>query len=93
MISYGDPFIEWNEEISARESSNDEREHEVSEFEVSELRDAVVKLLMTDHEYLVDEAEETVNESVAESPDIWNENAEPAELAKMLAESDEDQVL
>jgi hypothetical protein len=65
----------------------------VPEFDVSKLRDAVLELLMTDHDYLIDDAEEAVNQSVADSPDMWNESAEAKNLANHVASEDADQVL
>lgn len=95
IFEYGDPYIEWNEEIAAQESNETEGSEmsSVPEMHVEtleSLKAAVVKLLMSDYEFLVDEAEELVENSVDNNPDVWNENAEPADLAKYLASEDEE---
>lgn len=54
------------------------------------LKDDVIKLLVTTYSFEMDEAEETVENSMSNSPDIWNENAEAEDLAKFLASDEND---
>jgi hypothetical protein len=60
-------------------------------MELDKLKTDVVSLLTTEHEYLLDEAEALVDESVAKSPSIWNDNADPDSLAKFLDSDDDDE--
>lgn len=55
-----------------------------------ELKTAVTNKLVTEHDFVIEEAEETVEESVSDKPDMWNENADVDSLAKFLASDDED---
>jgi hypothetical protein len=55
-----------------------------------ELKDAVVKLLVTEHEFLIEDAEEAVAESFSTKPELWNENADAKDLANFLASDGED---
>lgn len=97
----GDPYVEWNETNASQESSvNDSdllTEYFIEEhskmFDISELRDSVVKLLVSEHDFLVDDAEEAVQDSVSKNPDFWNENADASDLANSLADDDSDEVL
>lgn len=57
---------------------------------LEELKAAVNKLLLNQHDFEPDEAEETIEQSVAESPHIWNENAIPEDLANFLASGEDD---
>jgi hypothetical protein len=52
------------------------------------MKDEVVKLLMADHDMSIEDAEELVEDSVSDSGNLWNENAEARDLANFLA-SDE----
>lgn len=56
---------------------------------MDELKVAVVKLLVTNHDFLMGEAEDAVDESFRLNPELWNDNAEAKDLAEYLA-SDED---
>lgn len=60
-------------------------------MELAELKETVTKKLMTDHDMLIDEAEETVKDSVDDNPSIWNENADAKDLANLLASDDDDE--
>lgn len=91
IFDVGDPYLEWNEEISAREDYNTEEKENM--FDVSVLKDDVVKILMTRHSFLVDDAEEAVKESFEKNPDMWSENADADQLANYLASDDGDDVL
>lgn len=55
---------------------------------LDDLKDQVYLLLVTRYDFLTDEATESVEDSLASHPDFWNENADPDELAKTLAEDD-----
>lgn len=81
-FEYGDPYVNWNEENSARENAD------MSDFNVEDLKSKVVNELVAKHDFEIDEAEESVRDSVKDSEHLWNENADPIELAKFLA-SDE----
>lgn len=95
----GDPYIEWNEENAAQEFNNDfneiveERleEKRMSDVAIKRLEDAVIKLLVSNHDFDLDEAEEKVETSVVENEDMWNENAVPEDLAKYLASEESDE--
>jgi len=58
-------------------------------MELQEIKDAVVKLLVTEHDMLLEEAESAVEESITSEVGMWNVNAEAENIAKYLA-SDED---
>lgn len=94
----GDPYVEWNETNAAQELPVNEFELLEDSFtkgyvmfDISELRDSVVKLLISEHDFLVDDAEETVQDSVSTNPDFWNENADVSDLANSLANDDDDE--
>jgi hypothetical protein len=57
---------------------------------LEDLRTDVIKLLVAEHDFTFEEAEESVNESVEEKPDFWNENADANDLAKSLASDDDE---
>jgi len=91
----GDPFIEWNEEVSAREDNEFEENAmaNVPDMHVETLetlKDSVVKLLVSKHDFEVEEAEEYVEDSVTKNPDLWHDDAEAEDLAKYLATEDDD---
>lgn len=56
------------------------------------MKDSVEKLLVSDYDFTLEEAEETVNESFAADTNevIWHENADPKDLAKYLASDEYD---
>lgn len=58
---------------------------------LEDLKSAVIKLLVLEHDFLQAEAEETVDDSVEVKPDFWNENAIPEDLANLLASDDNDE--
>lgn len=65
--------------------------HQTREYLIVEdLKADVVKILVAEYDLLLEEAEEKVNESFANNPDIWNENAEAKDLAEFLASDDDD---
>jgi len=96
----GDPYIEWEEGNSSREEFNDSdplteffiEEHSKMENveELVTLKDEVVKLLMSNHDFSIEEAEEAVKDSTTSHPDMWNENADAGNLADFLASEDND---
>jgi hypothetical protein len=59
-------------------------------MDLEELKVAVNKLLLHEHDFQPDEAEELIEQSVAENPLFWNENAIPEDLANLLATGDDD---
>jgi hypothetical protein len=83
IMYYGDPYIEWQEEISSRE------EYEVSIMTVDELKTEVSKILVVEYDFLENVADSTVEEAVKEEPGMWNENADPKDLAAYLNALDE----
>lgn len=54
------------------------------------LKDSVVKLLVAEYEFTIDDAEEAVETSVEKHEPMWNENAEAKDLAKFLASDESD---
>lgn len=60
-------------------------------MEMSELRDAVVKALMSTYDMNVDDAEELVAKSTVEDEEIWHEDATPENVAKFLATEKDDE--
>jgi hypothetical protein len=95
----GDPYVEWEEVNAAQEPRVNDTdllteffiEEHRNMFDMSALRDEVVKILMSNHDFLVNDAEEAVQESVSKNPDFWNENADANDLANVLAEDDDDE--
>lgn len=59
-------------------------------MDLEELQETVIKLLQTEYDVDVDEAEDLVRESVGSRPELWHENSDPSDLAKFLASDDED---
>lgn len=62
----------------------------MSEWDLSELKDSVTKILITSYDFTVDEADDTVNDSAAAKPELWHHNSDPNDLAKYLAEEDDE---
>jgi hypothetical protein len=58
---------------------------------VEDLKTDVTKLLVTDHDLTIEEAEEKITESIRTNPDWWNENAYAKNLANSLASDDDDE--
>lgn len=54
------------------------------------LKDSVVKLLYSVYDFLWEDAEIKVEESVKSNPDLWHQNPDPDNLAKSLASDDAD---
>lgn len=54
------------------------------------LKNATIKFLMTEKDFTLEEAEEAVEQSTSENPDIWNENADAKDLANHLASGDDE---
>ena len=91
MYEIGDPHIEWEEANSAREPYPDDSEElEMDTIPFENLKNAVVKFLVSDYDLTMDEAEEMVSESTLENPEMWNDNAEAKDLAKYLASEGND---
>lgn len=61
-----------------------------TDFNVETLKSDVVKNLVANFDYDMEEAEEMVETSFAENPDMWNENAEVSDLARFLDSEDND---
>lgn len=55
------------------------------------LEEEVTNLLITKHDYTIEEAEAAIQESVKVDPDKWHENSDSAELASYLASNDLDE--
>lgn len=61
-------------------------------MDLQELKDAVVKVLMMDHDFLMEEAEQKVDEhSRSSESEMWNENADASQLAEYLASDESDE--
>lgn len=56
-----------------------------------DLKTEVAKLLVTNYDFLTEEADSAVEKSVAENTDMWNDNAEASDLANYLASDDDDE--
>jgi hypothetical protein len=56
----------------------------------SVLKGKVTTLLVTEHDFTIDESEELVEESFEEHPEFWTENADAKDLAKSLASDGDD---
>lgn len=93
MFDYGDPYIEWNEEIEAREvpEENNEIEETSMAMELEQIKSEVIKILISDFDFLGEEANEAVEESVRLQGDKWHENSDPKALAEYLASEDGDE--
>lgn len=114
VFEVGDPYVEWEEENSAKEEYEMDLEEannivagnhgfpglsyarrEDSEYikegkaQMQELKEAVVNKLVTEYDYNLEDAEETVDESVSTEPSLWDEKSDPEELAKFLALDDD----
>lgn len=62
----------------------------MSEWDLNNLKDTVTKILVTRYDFTVDEADDVVNDSVVAKPELWHHNSDPADLAKYLAEDDDE---
>lgn len=58
---------------------------------MQDLENKVTELLVSNHAFLIEEAETAVAESVSQTPDIWNDNADAKELAIFLASDEVDE--
>lgn len=90
----GDPFVNWNElndHAEARDINEIEESLKGSEMDTQDLRDEVFKILITEHDFSNDDAEEAINDSMKTKPEFWNENADPRDLANALAEEEDDE--
>jgi hypothetical protein len=63
----------------------------VSTFNIEELQESVSKVLIASYDFTIEDAEEAVTDSVADNPDMWNENADAESLAKYLASDGDDE--
>jgi len=54
------------------------------------LKDEVTKLLMTKHDFSIEDAETKVQGSLYDSANMWNDNADANQLADFLASDDDD---
>lgn len=59
-------------------------------MDLDTLKEEVSKLLILDHDFGIEEAEEAVRDSIADHPNFWSENADPKDLANLLASDDND---
>lgn len=57
---------------------------------LQDLKDMVSANLTLFHEFTPDEAYDLIEKSLDKHPHFWNENADPEELAKVLAEDDDE---
>jgi len=55
------------------------------------MKSEVVKLLVSNYDFTLEEAEESVEDSVKENDEIWNENASAEDLAKYVASDGDDE--
>jgi hypothetical protein len=58
---------------------------------VSEIKDSVVKILVTEYDYLLEDAETAVDVSMGQDPEMWNEKSDAKDLANYLASDDGDE--
>jgi hypothetical protein len=58
---------------------------------MSELSESVINLLVSDHDFLIEEAEAAVDKSTDSNPEMWNENSDANDLASYLADEAEDE--
>jgi hypothetical protein len=63
----------------------------VPTFNIEELQESVSKVLIASYDFTIEDAEEAVTDSVADNPDMWNENADAESLAKYLASDGDDE--
>ncbi len=94
-FEYGDPYIEWEETSASRDTEEVDEIDPLTEYLIEEkdmhvetlenLKNAVVKALITNHDFLSEEAESAVEESVVNEASIWDGNTDPNDLAKYLA--------
>lgn len=63
---------------------------EENKVTIEELQSKVVNTLVSEHDFDIEEAASVVETSIKENEDMWNENAEPSDLAKYLADGDDD---
>ncbi len=93
----GDPFVAWGEEVAARENLEMEMDMEEPAW-LENLKNAVVKFLVFNHDFEMEEAETAVAEAykadtsgiMANTSGMWNENSSAEDLATYLASDDED---
>ncbi len=50
-----------------------------------QLVDEVTKILMRDHSFTPEDAEEAISNAYDDDPEMWNDNANPEDLAKYVA--------
>lgn len=67
-------------------------EHKMQVDALNTLKEEVSKILVADYDFTVDEAEETITNSLEAygSENMWNDNAIPADLAEFLASDEND---
>lgn len=92
----GDPYINWNEENAAQElSCNETEENVMSEVQnnleniQAQLKGQVITLLVSRHDFSIEDAEEAVSDAYDKEPTFWGENAEATALANYLASEDD----
>lgn len=59
-------------------------------FLLDELKDKILTTLVTVYDFTFEEAEEAVNKSIENEEDLWIENTDPDDLAKHLANADDE---
>lgn len=68
------------------------KEEEIMEPQyLTELKTNVIKSLMDEFEFTLDEANDAVEESLKKHPSIWNENSDAADLANSLADDEDEE--
>jgi hypothetical protein len=60
-------------------------------MELEDLKSAVSNRLIVDFDFSEDDATKAIDASERNAPHLWTEKAEPVELAKFLAEEDDDE--
>ncbi len=84
----GDPYVEWNELNSSLEESNETETETVMDMHVETLetfKNEIVKILVAEHDFSMDDAEETVEESVIKHADMWHAQMDAKSMAEFLA--------
>lgn len=59
-------------------------------MELEALQSSTINILVSEHDFDVEEAATAVETSVRDNEEMWNENAEPRDLANYLANGDDE---
>lgn len=76
--------------MSHNEQAIQENKDQEAEEIIKGIKEKVVSLLITKHDFDDDEAQEKVDESVKSDPEMWGVNSDSEELADLLADGDDE---